>query len=101
MNIINSESFSSLEHIQKKGLISNIIDSIFSISKLDGNFRIDDKVKVEEQEILQIKEKVKKQVEVIEKISALKDSMSKKISYLSSENLKTRSKILTRLGTEE
>jgi hypothetical protein len=73
MNIINSESFSRPEHIQKKSLISSIIESVLSISKIDKDFKIDDKVKTEEKEILRIKEKVAKQVEVIGRISSIKN----------------------------
>jgi neutral trehalase len=101
MKIINSESFSSLEHIQKKKeLISNIVDAVFSISKVDKNLQINEKVKIEEIEILKIKEKIKKQVEVLEKISSLKNSLSRKVSYLSSENSNLQSKLLCKLGVE-
>lgn len=101
MKVINSELLSTVEHIQKKSLISSVIESLFSISKLDENFQIDSKVKVEEKEILRIKEKVKKQVEITKRISSLKESMTKKISYLSSENSRTKSRLLTKLGVEE
>jgi len=101
MKIVNSESFSGLEHIQKKKeLISSIVDAVFSISKLDKRLQINEKVKIEETEILKIKEKIKKQNEVLEKISFLKNSLSKKASYLSSENSNLRSKLLSKLGVE-
>lgn len=100
MRIVNSESFSGLEHIQKKELISNIVDAVFSISKLDKRLQINEKVKVEETEILKIKEKINKQNEILEKISSLKNSLSKKVSYLSSENSNLRSKLLSKLGVE-
>ena len=48
MKVINSELLSTVEHLQKKSLISSVIESLFSISKLDENFQIDSKVKVEE-----------------------------------------------------
>ena len=100
MKIVNSELFSSLEHIQKKELISNIVGAVFSISKLDKKFQVSEKVKIEETEILKIREKIKKQNEVLERISSLKNSLSKKVSYLRSENLNFRDKMLSKLGVE-
>ena len=101
MRIINSESFSRLEHIQKSEVISFITKLIFSVSEVSKNFSGTEKLQEQEKNVLKAKEKISKQKELVSKVSLLKSSLGKKILVLKDENSNTKSKILTRMRVEE
>jgi len=101
MRIINSESFSRLEHIQKSEVISLITKLIFSVSEVGKNFSGIEKLQEQEKNVLKAKEKISKQKELLSKVSLLKSSLSKKILLLKDENSSSKSKILTRMRVEE
>ena len=101
MRIINSESFSKSEHIQKKEVISSIMRLIFSVSEVNKNFSNSKKIQEREKNISKAKEKISKQNELLSKISLLKESLNKKALVLKGENSSAKSRLLTRMRVEE
>mgnify|MGYP001207934217 CR=1 FL=1 len=101
MRIVNSESFSRSEHIQKKEMVSFIMRLIFSVSEVTKSFSNAKKLQEQRKSILKAKVKLSKQNELLDKISLLKGSLKKKSSFLKDENSNTRSKLLIRMRVEE
>jgi len=101
MKIVNSESFSRSEHIQKKEVISFIARLIFSVSEVSKNFSSSKKLQEQEKNVSKAKEKISKQNELLSKISLLKGSLNKKALLLKDENYTARSKLLARMRVEE
>jgi len=101
MKIINSESFSRSEHIPKKEVISFIVRLIFSVSEIGKNFPSRKKLQEQEENISKVKQRVAKQDELLNKMSILKKSLTKKASLLRSENIESKSKLLAKLRVEE
>jgi hypothetical protein len=101
MRIVNSESFSRSEHIPKKEVISFIVRLIFSVSEVNKNFSNSKKLQEQEKNIFKAKEKINKQNELLSKISLLKESLTKKASFLKNENSEAKSKLLARMRVEE
>jgi regulator of sirC expression with transglutaminase-like and TPR domain len=101
MKVVNSESFSRIEHISKKEVISFIVRLIFSVAEVNKNFPTSKKLQEKEKNISKAKEKISKQQELLSKFSLLKQSLIKKASFLKNENSEAKSKLLTKLRVEE
>ena len=101
MRIVNSESFSRSEHIQKKEMVSFIMRLIFSVSEVSKSFSNAKKLQEQRKSILKAKVKLSKQNELLDKISILKGSLSKKSLFIKEENSNIKSKLLIRMRVEE
>jgi dsDNA-binding SOS-regulon protein len=82
-------------------VISFIVRLIFSVSEVNKNFSNSKKLQEQEKNIFKAKEKINKQNELLSKISLLKESLTKKASFLKNENSEAKSKLLARMRVEE
>jgi hypothetical protein len=83
-----------------KEKLPQVLNRIFEICKSDPNFPMKEKLESLEESILRVKQKIKKQDELLEKSKEISKDFSKKISFYEEENEELRGKILESLGSE-
>jgi len=101
MKIIKSEPVINTEHIQKREVVSTIMRLILSIDKVGKNFPTAKKLNESDKHVLEIKTKIDRQNELLNKVLTIKSSLTKEVMDFTNKNSDKKSRLLSRLGIEE
>lgn len=81
-------------------LLPSIVDRIFSICKNDPNFKLKNEMEIVENRIESLKQKKKKQEDLLEQSDTLKKDLQQRNEILDDQNMKKQVELLETLGSE-
>jgi hypothetical protein len=87
-------------NIKKSNFISNIVMRVYAICKQDSSFPLKTKIEDVESKILDLKEKIKKQDELLQQAEEIKDKTNRRIINIEKNNVDLQIDLLDKLGSE-
>jgi len=96
------EKFGSFQHksTRQENFFSDIISRIFSICKTDTSFHLREDIQTVEKHERILKDKIRKQDDLLERSKSIKTDILKRISNLEDKNVDLKNTLLERLGSE-
>jgi hypothetical protein len=88
------------EKINSQELLPQIIERIFSICRVDPNFKLKDELEIVENKIKSIKQKIERQDMLLERSATLKKDLLQRLEILNDQNEKKQISLLESLGAE-
>jgi len=93
------EQFKNI-NIKKPNFISDIVMRIFAICKEDSSFPLRTKIEDVDLKILNLKDRIQKQDELLVQASQIKEKTNKKIINIEKSNFDLQVELLDKLGSE-
>ncbi len=94
------EIISESHNLESKELLPQILLRIFSICKTDPNFPLKDRIKEIEGEVGTLKRKLRGQKALLDKSTAIRLDLQKRIDLIEQKNYDVKSRLLEELGSE-
>lgn len=88
------------EKINTIELLPQIVERIFFICKQDPNFSLKDELEITENKILEVKQKIDKQDNLLTQSNELIKNLKNRITILDEQNSKKQIELLESLGSE-
>lgn len=83
-----------------KELLPQIVDRIFSICRNDPNFELRDEMEIVENRMESLKQKIDKQVQLLNQSNELSKDLMQRIEVLNNQNEKKQMELLESLGSD-
>jgi hypothetical protein len=84
----------------KKETLPRVVNRIFSICKTDPHFKLKEEMKTVEGKIGNLKNKVDKQLKLLEQSKKLQEEVRKRIALIKADNESRQTELLEDLGSE-
>jgi len=88
------------ESNNKKEMLPQVVNRIFSICKADPHFKLKSEMQSVEEKLNELKEKVDKQQKLLDRSNELTESVKRRISLIQEENETRQNELLETLGSE-
>jgi len=81
-------------------LLPQIVDRIFAVCRNDSNFQLKDEMQIVENRMEGLKQKIEKQVELLQQSNELSKDLMQRIEVLDNQNEKKQMELLESLGSD-
>lgn len=83
-----------------KELLPQIMDRIFAVCRSDPNFKLKDEMEIVENRMESLRQKIDKQVELLEQSNTLSKDLMQRIESLNYQNERKQLELLESLGSD-
>jgi Mg-chelatase subunit ChlI len=85
---------------RKKEMLPEVVDRIFAVCKTDPHFKLKSEMKIVEQKLQLLKNKIAKQESLLAQSNELTETVRRRISLIQQENETRQTELLENLGSE-
>ena len=81
-------------------LLPQIVDRIFAVCRNDPNFELKDEMQIVENRMKSLRQKITKQVELLQQSNALSKDLMQRLEVLDNQNENKQTELLESLGSD-